>query len=203
MGKSRRPTKAQIYRRRRIVVAILLIIFLSLSCFCVYSLGVGVRAVSAVISNSYERPSIIRTAVPDAPKHSQVQACAASDISLTLKTDTNTASWGGSVNFTATVAYTKKSSCLLDVSNATRVLTITSGDETIWRSDVCPADQRKLLFAQGDTDSQTITWDTNRTTDTCVDNSELSHVSTGTYVAQLSLKDYPKVVSNKEVIVIG
>ena len=108
------------------------------------------------------------------------------------------------MKFTATIAFVPKdsSSCLIDASDHSRVLTITSGGDTVWRSDACDVDSRKLLLAAGDTDTQTMTWNTNRSGQTCTEDSKLPKVDAGTYTAQLSMRDHPKIVSNKVTITV-
>lgn len=105
---------------------------------------------------------------------------------------------GGSLDFTATIVHEGSGNCLVDGSDSGRVLTITSGQETIYKSDVCPADSRLLLMAKGDKDVQKVTWNTNAnaTLAKCTDESGWAKVNAGTYVAQLSLKDHPKVKSD-------
>ena len=80
------------------------------------------------------------------------------------------------------------------------VLTVSSGDQTIYSSDSCPADpNRQLLAKTSDMNrtSQKMTWGASRTGDQCVkDQSKLPKVDRGTYTAQLSLKNAPKAVSD-------
>lgn len=77
-----------------------------------------------------------------------------------------------------------------------------SGEQIIWRSGVCPAKPRNLLLAKGDTDEQQITWPTAKTGDTCVPDDKLPKVRRGTYMAQLSVKDHPKLKSEKVPVVV-
>ena len=137
-----------------------------------------------------------------------VKNCNASNLQASLAADPVTVGVGGTVKFKATVTYTGNSQCLIDLSNAKRVLTITSGDEVIWRSNVCPVDSRMLLMSKGasgsdeSTDTSEIVWNTNRTSDTCVEDGELPHVDAGTYVAQLSFPDMKKLSSPQVPIII-
>ncbi|WP_188355097.1 hypothetical protein [Galliscardovia ingluviei] len=137
-----------------------------------------------------------------------VKNCNASNLQASLAAEPVTVGVGGTVKFKATVTYTGNSQCLIDLSNAKRVLTITSGDEVIWRSNVCPVDSRMLLMSKGasgsdeSTDTSEIVWNTNRTSDTCVEDGELPHVDAGTYVAQLSFPDMKKLSSPQVPIII-
>ena len=53
---------------------------------------------------------------------------------------------------------TSKAGCLIDVSQSGTVLTIKSGKDVIWKSDVCPVNSDYRLLAKGDEVKQTITW---------------------------------------------
>lgn len=192
-----------VYRRRRIVVGIALVLAVALTVFCVYSLGRGMAAIDVTIRHD-DLMALSRKAVPAPKQKSKVKDCTASNVKLSLQSDSQSAPVGGSMKFTATIAFVPKdsSSCLIDASDHSRVLTITSGGDTVWRSDACDVDSRKLLLAAGDTDTQTMTWNTNRSGQTCTEDSKLPKVDAGTYTAQLSMRDHPKIVSNKVTITV-
>lgn len=192
-----------VYRRRRIVVGIALVLAVALTVFCVYSLGRGMAAIDVTIRHD-DLMAVSRKPVPAPKQKSKVKDCTASNVKLSLQSDSQSAPVGGSMKFTATIAFVPKdsSSCLIDASDHSRVLTITSGGDTVWRSDACDVDSRKLLLAAGDTDTQTMTWNTNRSGQTCTEDSKLPKVDAGTYTAQLSMRDHPKIVSNKVTITV-
>ena len=170
---------------------------IALIVFCVYSLGRGIGAVNSMIHHD-EVYAISRDATPAPKKVSNVKDCSASDVTLQLSAASQSVPVGGSLDFTATIVHEGSGNCLVDGSDSGRVLTITSGQETIYKSDVCPADSRLLLMAKGDKDVQKVTWNTNAnaTLAKCTDESGWAKVNAGTYVAQLSLKDHPKVKSD-------
>lgn len=192
-----------VYRRRRIVVGIALVLAVALTVFCVYSLGRGMAAIDTTIRHD-DLMAVSRKPVPAPKQKSKVKDCTASNVKLSLQSDSQSAPVGGSMKFTATIAFVPKdsSSCLIDASDHSRILTITSGGDTVWRSDACDVDSRKLLLAAGDTDTQTMTWNTNRSGQTCTEDSKLPKVDAGTYTAQLSMRDHPKIVSNKVTITV-
>ena len=192
-----------VYRRRSIVVGIALVLAVALTVFCVYSLGRGMAAIDTTIRHD-DLMAVSRKPVPAPKQKSKVKDCTASNVKLSLQSDSQSAPVGGSMKFTATIAFVPKdsSSCLIDASDHSRVLTITSGGDTVWRSDACDVDSRKLLLAAGDTDTQTMTWNTNRSGQTCTEDSKLPKVDAGTYTAQLSMRDHPKIVSNKVTITV-
>lgn len=190
----------RIYRRRRIVVGVVLVLVLALVGFCVYSIGRGAFAVGALVAG--HDVGIARKAVPDPTPSTGVRDCVEDSISLELSTTAQTVPVGGSIDFAAGIVYSGTVSCLIDGSDANRVLTITSGDDQVWRSDSCPVESRMLMMAQGDKDIQTMRWNTNRSGSECVDDADLPKVEAGTYVAQLSLKDHPEVVSQQVPFVV-
>lgn len=187
-----------IYRRRRIVVGIALLMALSLAVWCVYSIGRGVVQGVALLKPS----SVSRSAVPDPPKTSGVADCGNTTVELALTPASLNVPVGGSLEFTGTVDYTGAASCLLNMADLR--LTITSGQDTVWRSDSCPVDSKKLLLANAadmDKASQKFTWNANRTGQGCVkDEGKLPNVDRGTYVAQLSLG---KSISGKVTITVS
>lgn len=202
MGKQRkrRLSKRQraIYRRRRIVVGIVLLFALALVVFCGYSLSRGAGAVWNVTYGSVSRVALERDGAPTPHRSTGVRNCSTKDTRLTLTAKAATVAVGGSIDFVATIEHEGADSCLVDASDSGRVLTISSDGQTVWRSDSCPADARMLLMAKGDKDVQTLTWGANRTGSECVEGQDdLPKVPRGAYTAQLSLKDAPKVVSEK------
>ncbi|MCF2562448.1 hypothetical protein I6E06_08310 [Bifidobacterium boum] len=207
--RNRRPRRKlskrqrRVYRRRRIVALIVVLVTLALAVFCVYSLGRGMAAIDTTIRHD-DLMAVSRKPVPAPKQKSKVKDCTASNVKLSLQSDSQSAPVGGSMKFTATIAFVPKdgSSCLIDAADDSRVLTITSGGDTVWRSDACDVDSRKLLLAAGDTDTQTMTWNTNRSGQTCTEDSKLPKVDAGTYTAQLSMRDHPKIVSNKVTITV-
>ena len=182
--------------RDRLIIALIV--------FCVYSLGRGIGAVNTMIHHD-EVYAISRDATPAPKKVSNVKDCSASDVTLQLSAASQSVPVGGSLDFTATIVHEGSGNCLVDGSDSGRVLTITSGQETIYKSDVCPADSRLLLMAKGDKDVQKVTWNTNAnaTLAKCTDESGWAKVNAGTYVAQLSLKDHPKVKSDPVTFTVG
>ena len=101
------------------------------------------------------------------------------------------------MEFAATIELVGNESCLIDGSTASRVLTITSGDDTVYKSDVCQAKPYKRLLALVDKDVETLTWNTNRTGEDCREDAALPKVDRGTYVARLSMRDLPEVTSDE------
>lgn len=208
MAKKKKWTPAQrrMYRRRRVVAIVVLIALLAAAVGVVWGVGKGIGALYYWF-NRADINAISRSAVPTAKKTSGVPNCSSSDVRLELTAATSTASVGGSLDFTAAITYTGAGQCLLNGSDSSRVLTITSGDQTVWRSDVCPATSRMLLMSKSqdmNRDESKITWglNSNASDSTCRKSSELPKVKAGTYVAQLSLKDDANAKSDPVVITV-
>lgn len=197
--RKRRISKKQqaIYRRRRIVAGTVLLLIIALIVFCVYSLGRGIGAVNSMIHHD-EVYAISRDATPAPKKVSNVKDCSASDVTLQLSAASQSVPVGGSLDFTATIVHKGSGNCLVDGSDSGRVLTITFGQQTVYTSALCATDSRMLLMAKGDKDIQQLKWnaDSNAALTECTDEADWPRVNAGTYVAQLSLKDHPKVKSD-------
>ncbi|WEV67768.1 hypothetical protein OZX72_01860 [Bifidobacterium sp. ESL0769] len=230
----------RVYLRRRIVVGVVALALLALIGFGIYALATkvfanygghgGQTASSSSVSKSHKKASTKKPEKSDNTKNNQnnqanqssVRKCGAKDVKLELSPVSQSVELGGALDFKATIRYEGDDSCLIDASNASRILTISSvsgnasssdddsasgsdtgatsgnqGGGTVWSSAVCPADPRNLLMAKGDKDVQKITWPADSTGSTCVPDDQLPRVRRGTYMAQLSLKDHPGVKSEK------
>ncbi|KFI69456.1 hypothetical protein [Bifidobacterium magnum] len=191
LSAAQRNKRAMFMRRR-----IMLILAALVAIFCVFSLIRGFIMIGQNIAAGDTSSS--RSAVPQPKATSKVPMCGKDDIDLTLTPNTTTVGVGGSVTFTAKITYVGNSAegCFVDGEDDNRVLTITSGNNTVWRSDACPSTYRPLLVYKGGDDEQKIVWNTNASGDECVADADLPHVQAGTYVAKLVLKDDDTVVSD-------
>lgn len=188
--------KRAMYRRRRLIVFGGALLALALIVFCIYSIARGVGSAHAWLGSA-DRMSVSRSAAPSPAVKSKVAVCSDKDIELELVPASTTVPVGGSLEFTAKMTYVGKDpeGCYVDGADDGRVLVITSGDDTVWRSDACEDGYRPLLLMESVDDEQKMTWNTNRSGDECVADAELPKVDRGTYVAQLELADDPKVTS--------
>ena len=160
-GKKRTKQQQAMYRRRRIVFGIATVLVLSFIVFCLYSLTQGVVAVNREIHHA-DVYAISRKEVPSPTQQqkSSVPDCDASNVALSLTPAASSFGVGGTMDFTASVKYngSGKAGCLIDVSQAGMVLTIKSGKDVVWKSNVCPVDTDYRLIAKGDEVKQTIAW---------------------------------------------
>ncbi len=185
-----------VYRRRRIVAGIVLLLVLALTVFCAYSIVRGAGAIGSAIERAtVSHASLNRSSTPEPERTTGVVGCTAKNTKLELSAASAVVAVGGSLEWTETIVHEGDDSCLINDSDSSVVLTITSGDETVWRSDMCPVDGTQLLMANGDRKVRTVTWNANRTSSECADDASLPKVDRGTYVARLSLKSDSKAQS--------
>ena len=148
-GKKRSKKQQAIFRRRRIVVGIAAIVLISFLVFCLYSLSRGIVAVNREIHHA-DVYAISRKEVPSPTKEkkSGVPDCDASNVALSLTPAASSFGVGDSMDFTTDVKYdgSSKVGCLVDVSASSVVLTIKSGDDVVWKSNVCPVDTDYLCW---------------------------------------------------------
>ena len=205
--------KRRMYRRRRIAAALLAVLFLLVCVGLVWGVGAGIRALRGGDGRQGASTSVQQTAKTksqdkdkdrqskdrkkDAGKKRSSGApdCGKEDLALELSAPNPSTGVGGSIDFTATIRHKGTGSCLVDGSDGGRVLIITSGQETIWRSDACPVGARTLLMATGDKDVQTITWNADSSQDSCLPDDQLPRVNAGSYQAKLVLKANSRVAS--------
>ena len=199
--------KRRMYRRRRIAAALLAVLFLLVCAGLVWGVGAGIRALrggngAQGTSTSVQQSSKTKSKDKDKQKKDSGKKrstgapdCGKEDLALELAAPDPSTGVGGSIDFTATIRHKGTGSCLVDGSDGGRVLIITSGEETIWRSDACPVGARTLLMATGDKDVQTITWNADSSQDSCLPDDQLPRVNAGSYQAKLVLKSNPRVAS--------
>ncbi|WEV75663.1 hypothetical protein [Bifidobacterium sp. ESL0800] len=237
----RKTTKEmqRVYLRRRIVVGVVALALLALIGFGIYKLATsvfatyhdhgGAAASNSSVSGHHKKAASSKKSDnsnnQDKANQSSVKKCGAKDVKLELTPVSQSVGVGGTLDFKATIRYEGGDSCLVDASNASRILTISNvsgsesssdagadsgdgktksgqGNGVVWSSAVCPADPRNLLMAKGDKDVQKITWPADSTGSTCVPDEQLPRVERGTYLAQLRLKDHPGVKSEKVPITV-
>lgn len=208
--------KRRMYRRRRIAAALLAVLLLLVCAGLVWGVGAGIRALRGGdggqgASTSAQRD--VKTKSKDKQGKDQKKDagkkpssgapdCDKGDLALELAAPDPTTGVGGSIDFTATVRHKGTGSCLVDGSDGGRVLVVTSGQDTVWRSDVCPVGARTLLMATGDKDVQTITWHADMSQDSCQPDQNLLRVKAGSYQAKLVLKADSRVVSQSVPIMV-
>lgn len=188
------------YRRRRIIALVALLLAVALVVFCVYSLARGGKAVVEAMHHD-DVYALSRSKVPSLEEDAGgIKDCKASDLKLGLTSAYKLVQTNGSLKFTGTISYqgTSTVGCLIDDSQA--VLTITSGDTAIYRSDLCSSDPHQLLMDLNDKDSKEFTWNLGNNaalTECPADENTLEKVKAGDYQAQLTYKGLDGLASDK------
>lgn len=114
-----------------------------------------------------------------------IPACEGADMSVLLAADGSTFK-KRAVTFSLEVKNASDRSCLVDVTDKTRELVITSGPARVWSSADCVKPKpRMLLLAAGQSASSTLTWERVRSEPGCP--SKDVEAKPGTYRATLSL----------------
>ena len=201
-GSGRNSAKwRRVYRRRRIAALVLLALAGAALVAVLWGIGQAADAVGRWI-HSGDINAIERRGVPAPHEQSGVADCGGENVSLQLSAPTSSTQVGGSITFVATIRHQGESSCLINGSDASRVLVITSGRKTVWRSDSCPSAARVLLMAGDDKDVRQLTWQADATGDTCVAEASRQRVTSGSYVARLHLRGHPELVSPPVPVVV-
>ena len=206
--------KRRMYRRRRIAAALLAVLFLLVCAGLVWGVGAGIRALrkgdgGQGASTSAQQTTKTKSKDKDKQKKdagkkrsSGAPDCDKGDLALELAAPDPSTGVGGSIDFTVTIRHKGTGSCLVDGSDGGRVLVITSGQDTVWRSDACPVGARTLLMATGDKDVQTITWHADRSQENCQPDQKLPRVKAGSNQAKLVLKADSNVVSQPVLVMV-
>lgn len=203
MASTKKPVQSEqmkkVYLRRRLVVAAVLLTVIVAVISLVWAAVMSVSSVQRAVSNYVHRDELTalnREEVPDTILSTGISDCTAEQVALSLKVEANAVTAGGSIKFTAQIQHAGKTPCLIDGSDASRVLTISSGDETIWTSALCSTGSRSLLMSDDQKDIQTLTWNTAASSTAC-GAAASTPAAAGTYKARLSLRDLPEVTSDE------
>lgn len=189
----------KVYLRRRLVAIGALLVALAVIGTFIWSLVMSVGSVGHAAYNYMHKDELTalnRGEVPQTMLNTGIQDCTADQLTLSLSVVSDSVTSGGSLQFTAELGHKGKISCLVDGSDSSRVLTITSGDETVWSSALCKAGARSLLISDNQKDVQTLTWSTSASSTQCGKKAS-KPAAAGTYKAKLSLRDVPDVESKE------
>lgn len=177
-----RPSAA-VYRRRRLVVVIGLILFVA-------AIGVGIWLLIAKpwaaadaspepTSSSSQTPSSTPTTDAESPSPSPsaeqtpaIVACEAKDVEVTAVTDAETYAAGVLPKLSISLTNKGTKDCTLDVGSTTQVFTISSGADVWWRSTDCQENPSSMIatLTAGTTvtSKDPVTWDRTRSSvETC------------------------------------
>lgn len=160
----------EVYRRRRLVAAVLAFAFLGLLALGVSALVSAVRGVADTTApTGAVATGPTPTTEPSATAGYVPTACAPDALDV-VETGARDAYWAGSsVTFTLTVTNIGTVPCLLDGGSAALGVVVTSGSDRVWSSVDCPAGEaeRRLLLDTGAAEAITVTWEQTRSLPGC------------------------------------
>ncbi|WP_136041591.1 MULTISPECIES: hypothetical protein [unclassified Microbacterium] len=173
---------AAVYRRRRLVVVMGLILFVA-------AIGVGIWLLIAKpwaaadaspkpTSSSSETPTTTPTdsespsPSPSAEQTPAIVACEAKDVEVTAVTDAETYPAGVLPKLSISLTNKGTKDCTLDVGSTTQVFTISSGADVWWRSTDCQENPSSMIatLTAGTTvtSKDPVAWDRTRSSvETC------------------------------------
>ncbi|WP_091030164.1 hypothetical protein [Microbacterium oxydans] len=177
-----RPSAA-VYRRRRLVVVIGLILLVA-------AIGIGIWLLIAKpwaaadafpkpTSSSSQTPSTTPTTDAESPSPSPsaeqtpaIVACEAKDVEVSAVTDAETYAAGVLPKLSISLTNKGTKDCTLDVGSTTQVFTISSGADVWWRSTDCQENPSSMIatLTAGTTvtSKDPVTWDRTRSSvETC------------------------------------
>ena len=171
---------AAVYRRRRLVVLIALVVVIAL-------LVTGVWFLVSKIAGASEDPAAAPSTSAPAPAESgdpepsvtptpggTPVACGKGDVEVSALTDKESYGTDEKPKFSISLKNTSKNDCTINVGSSQQVFTVSSGDDTWWRSTDCqtkPSDMVVTLSAGQEVESaEPVEWDRSRSdADTCED----------------------------------
>lgn len=176
-----------VYRRRR---AVALLILLAIVVLIIWGVSALVRAVTSGGNEPNDASNPKPTATQGAPA-----ACDPATLQLEVAAKGTSFELDGSVDFAVSVTSNGEADCLFDGSDKNRVLAIRSGNDAIWSSADCASDEpRELLMSEGSQDSQTITWDVERSVPGCEGKQKKLRAGTYRAVVQVGENKSPEFV---------
>ena len=194
-----RPSQA-VYRRRRLVALLILLVVLGGIAWGVSALlsGDGEPA-NAAPQPTEAQPTQAATPTPEPPT-GEVVACGASDLSATVRTPPSP-QVGATLAFEVTVRNEGAAPCLLDAGPASLVASVTSGSDPVWSSAHCSQDSRELLLDIGARYTVQLPWDARRSAEGC--EGDRPWAGAGTYRLVLAIGEEPVGAENGTVFTLG
>ena len=179
---------AAVYRRRRLVTLVALILFVAFIVTAVWLLVARPWA-SATEATPSPTPSASASSTPTTPDPTAVEspapepepsteetpgivACEAQDVEVAAVTDADTYQAGVLPQLSISLTNRGATDCAIDVGSTTQVLTVSSGSDVWWRSTDCQENPSSMIatLAAGATVTSKVpvTWDRTRSSvETC------------------------------------
>lgn len=176
---------AAVYRRRRLVLLIGLVLLVALIGVSAWVLiarpWASAASTPAPTSSATAEETPSSSPSPDAESPSPspsgeatpaIVACAAKDIEVSAVTDSDSYASGVTPRLSISLTNKGKTDCTMDVGSTTQVFTVSSGADVWWRSTDCQENPSSMIatLAAGATvtSKEPVTWDRTRSSvDTC------------------------------------
>ncbi|MFB8188255.1 hypothetical protein ACFC14_02955 [Microbacterium sp. NPDC055988] len=204
---------AAVYRRRRLVVVIGLILLVA-------AIGVGIWLLIAKpwaaadaspkpTSSSSETPTTTPTdsespsPSPSAEQTPAIVACEANDVEVAAVTDAETYAAGVLPKLSISLTNKGTEDCTLDVGSTTQVFTISSGADVWWRSTDCQENPSSMIatLTAGTTvtSKDPVTWDRTRSSvETCdQENRQRAPGGGASYHVEVSIGGFTSVTTTQ------
>jgi len=194
----RPPVSAKVYRRRRLVAAILAVLVLSGLIFA------GISVVKAFAPGKDPAPGNGSASSPketqEPPKHGSPPAavCDEAGIKVTAMTDAPNYGPGELPKLTLMVTNTGKGPCDINVGTSQMEFKVTSGEDVIFNSKDCQADSSDLVknLMAGASETAAFTWKRNRSAEGCARVEQTPGTGTYKFVATLGKWSSEQAVFN-------
>lgn len=178
------PQPPNVYWRRRVIAAVVLLLVLALLIWAVTAL-IGAFSGDDEPAAQAPAPSDSGTASPtsspgESPSADGAQ-CTARDVQVVATADSRTHKVGDTAQIGMTITNTSDETCTIDVGSAALTILVTSGSDQIWSSDDCEVDSRSNIvdLEGGKSMESAVPWKTERSGAGC--ESGLSPIRPGTY----------------------
>ncbi|MGX1583349.1 hypothetical protein ACWH95_02245 [Microbacterium sp. NPDC055502] len=203
---------AAVYRRRRLVVLLGLILVLAVIGVSVWLLvarpwAAATDATPAPTSSSTTETTPPPTGsaspapTPSASETPAVVACQAKDIEVTAVTDADTYAAGVTPRLSISLTNKGATDCTIDVGSSTQVFTVSSGADVWWRSTDCQENPSSMIatLTAGSTvvSKEPVVWDRTRSSvETCAqENRQRAPGGGASYHVAVSIGGFPSATT--------
>lgn len=186
------------YRRRRLVALILVLLLLGGIAWGVSALWPGDEQ-PATAATTAPMPTATEPPTPEPPT-GEVVPCGAGDLSATVQTPPSP-QVGTALTFEVTVRNEGLAPCLLDAGPASLVASVSSGSDAVWTSAHCSQESNELLLDVDARYTVPVAWDARRSVEGC--DGDRPWAGAGTYRLALAIAEEPVGAEDGTVFTLG
>ncbi len=183
------PTPQYVYWIRRAVALLIVVALVVVIVFAVkFVIGLFSADDTESGNNDQANSTHVDNEEPQGDDGTSPKACDGTAISIALTSERNSVDAGTSMPLSLDVTNESDTPCVVDVSPATTVVTIYSGNDRIWSSNDCDESGTKPLYMDPKAKtSAALSWNGVRSNESCDTN--LPNVKPGTYRAVANYKE--------------